>query len=486
MGKWVSFFSILLCFSANAAKKEVQYLIQFTDPSLESQPALQDYKSKSLKIEKVTKDWSLITAPKGLIDEKSLMKDSSVAWIQPNYPLEIFEDYQLQDHLRRQVLERYLAKNPQLKMVWGNPKDNPDFALPEVTKKGVDPLLKNQWGMTDVGLSEAWSTTQGSEKMIVAVIDTGIDYNHPDLIQSLWKNPGEIGKDEQGRDQANNGVDDDQNGFVDDVIGWDFVSNDNKPYDLSKASWSILLSGGNPGHGTHCAGSIAAQADNSIGIAGVAPKVKLMALRFLTEKGQGTTADAIRAIKYAVDNGAKILSNSWGSMGENETDNKALQDIVKYAEDHGVLFIAAAGNGRGGRGYDNDESRFAAIPASYDFENIISVAALDSKNELGVFSNWGFKSVDIGAPGVRVLSTVVGNRYSDTVVNVLGLKISWDGTSMATPFVSGAAALYWSAHPEKTWQEVKSALLLNVEAIPSLHGKVSSEGKLNLKKLMGY
>lgn len=297
--------------------------------------------------------------------------------------------------------------------------------------------------MLNIGAQEAWSVTKGNPEMVVAVIDTGVDYTHEDLMPNLWRNPKEI---------PNNGIDDDKNGYIDDVIGWDFVSNDNKPFDLAVEPLQ-LIQGGNPGHGTHCAGNVAARSDSGIGIAGVAPSVSIMSLRFISDKGEGNTADAIKAIRYAVDNGAKVLSNSWGSEGDNpqeDIENKALKETILFAQDRGVLFVAAAGNGHNGVGYDNDTDPNPGFPASYSMDNIISVAALDEQDHLGSFSNWGLRTVDIGAPGVKVFSTTVGGKYSDVVLDMYGFKATWDGTSMATPHVAGAAALFWSAHPEKT------------------------------------
>ncbi|MEN0058019.1 MAG: S8 family serine peptidase, partial [Bdellovibrio sp.] len=214
----------------------------------------------------------------------------------------------------------------------------------------------------------------------------------------------------------------------------------------------------------------------------------IMSLRFITEKGQGTTADAIKAIRYAVDNGAKVLNNSWGSEGEDEDSagNQALKDAIQYAQDNGVLFVAAAGNGHKGVGYDNDTDKAPAYPASYNHDIIISVAALDSHNQLGSFSNWGAQTVDLGAPGVKVFSTVVEQNYSDVVIDKLGFKATWDGTSMAAPHVAGAAALYWSLHPQKTWQEVKAAILGSAQKIPALENKVVSNGKLDVGALIQF
>ena len=317
----------------------------------------------------------------------------------------------------------------------------------------------------------------GDPNVVVAVIDTGVDYTHEDLVYNMWRNPNEI---------PDNNIDDDGNGFVDDIVGWDFVSDDNLPYDLSMNPFQLIFQGGNAGHGTHCAGNIAARAYNGKGITGVAPHVKIMAMRFLSETGQGTTAAAIQAIKYAVDNGAHILSNSWGSQGDdpNDPNTQALKEAIQYAQDHNVLFVAAAGNGRQGAGYDNDSDSKPAYPASYDHGAIISVAALDENDSLGKFSNWGKNTVDIGAPGVKIYSTVPQGKYADTVFDKFGITVNWDGTSMATPFVSGAAALYLSANPSANWLEIKNAILNSSTPIPALSNKSVSGGKLNVLNLM--
>ncbi len=390
---------------------------------------------------------------------------------------------------------RYIQKNYKMKPMLHVPKFGP-LQLPSFTKaapgednpaipstgsggQGADPQFSSQWGLQDIGATAAWRRLgKGSEEVIVAVIDTGVDYTHEDLVDNLWRNTKEI---------PNNGIDDDGNGYIDDLVGWDFVSNDNKPYDKYTAPIQLLLGGGNPGHGTHCAGNVAARGDNGKGIAGVAPNVKIMSLRFISDEGSGTTADAIKAIRYAVDNGARILSNSWGSIGEDPNDpdgNKALKDAIQYALDNDVLFVAAAGNGKQGVGYDNDTDSQPAYPASYDHENILSVAALDENDQLGSFSNWGLRSVDIGAPGVKVFSTVPSSDlYTDTVIDMLGLNITWDGTSMATPHVAGAAALYLSNHPNASFRDMKEAILRSAVKIPALQGKAVSEGKLNLQNL---
>ena len=421
-----------------------------------------------LRTEVLTENWVRVRGNIHTSTFNNFIQSSAVQYSQPNYKIKILENPSF--HLLK---NKHIQSNADLFSLAG--VDNPEIPVAPAIESGNDPLFLKQWGMKDIGTEAAWKFNRGNNNIIVAVIDTGVDYTHEDLLPNLWRNKKEI---------PANGIDDDKNGYIDDIIGWDFLSKDNKPYDLAATSIGELLNGGNPGHGTHCAGNVAAAGTNGKGISGVAPKAQIMVLRFIGNEG-GTTADAIKAIHYAVDNGAKILSNSWGSEGEDPNEgaeNLALRESVSYAESKNVLFIAAAGNGHQGVGYNNDTDPKPAYPASYKNENIISVAALDSANNLGSFSNWGMKSVDIGAPGVKVFSTVVGNKYSDTVIDLL--NATWDGTSMACPHVAGAAALYWSIHPEKSWQDVKAAILNSAKRIPALDGKVFSNGKLNVENLM--
>ncbi len=460
---------LALSIGANGNSKRQDLLIKLA-------PGFTEFQMQGAKVEQLSESWVRVQTPHN-VSIQSLEKNPAVEFVQPNYKITLLEDYSIQDSLRKAALAKMLSRNPPMRDL--AKADNPPIPDAPQTTTGADPLFAKQWGMLDIGVTDAWKKTKGSEEVVVAVIDTGVDYTHEDLLPNLWRNSAEI---------PNNGIDDDGNGYIDDVIGWDFVSNDNKPYDLAMDPIDILFKGGNPGHGTHCAGNVAARGDNGKGVAGVAPNVKIMSLRFISEKGQGTTADAIKAVRYAVDNGAKVMSNSWGSEGEEagSPENQALRDAVQYAQDNGVLFVGAAGNGHKGVGYNNDTDALPSYPASYDHDIIISVAALDVNNNLGSFSNWGAKTVDIGAPGVKVFSTVVDQGYTDVVIDKFGFKATWDGTSMATPHVAGAAALYWSANPTKTWQEVKAAILGSAKSISAMNGKSVSGGKLDVKALMNY
>jgi subtilisin family serine protease len=300
-----------------------------------------------------------------------------------------------------------------------------------------DTNFSSLWGMTRINAPQAWDRTVGSRSIVVAVIDTGVDYNHPDLAANIWRNTREI---------AGNGIDDDGNGFRDDTRGWDFANNDNNPMD-------------DQGHGTHVAGTIGAVGNNRQGVTGVAWNVQIMPLKFLTATGGGTTLNAVRAINYAVANGARILNNSWGGGGF----DMALNNAIANARSRGVIFVAAAGNES-----NNNDSR-PTYPANYNHDNVVSVAATDSADRLANFSNFGRSTVDIAAPGVNILSTARGGGY-----------VSMSGTSMAAPHVAGAAALVWSQNPSMSYSQVINALYSSSDVISGLTTTVAGGRRLNV------
>lgn len=315
-----------------------------------------------------------------------------------------------------------------------------------------DPAINQAWGLKKSDAARAWSVTQGSRDIVVAVIDTGIDVKHEDLAGNLWQNPGEIGKDAQGRDRSTNGVDDDGNGFVDDLYGWNFVSNNNKLDD-------------NHGHGTHIAGIIGAQAGNNRGITGIAPEVSLMILKYYDPKVPGTDnlKNTVASIRYAVKMGAHIINYSGGGTEFSKDEH----DAIAEAEKKGVLFVAAAGNER------SNSDQYHYYPADYKLSNIISVTAIDPSTQVLASSNYGIETVDIAAPGQNILSCLPGSSYGYMT-----------GTSQATAFVSGAGALVMAHKQAFKAVDVKKYILSTGDAQTQLAAKTKTSRQLNLYKAL--
>jgi len=307
-----------------------------------------------------------------------------------------------------------------------------------------DSLFNDLWGLhntgqtggtvdSDIDAPEAWHLTTGSPDIIVAVVDSGVDYNHPDLTANIWTNTGEI---------AGNRIDDDDNGYIDDIRGWDFANDDNNPLDDN-------------GHGTHCSGTIGAVGNNGIGVAGVMWTVQIMPLKFLNRKGSGYTADAVEAILYANSMGAHVISNSWGGGGYSQS----LKDAIDASD---AVMVCAAGNSA------TDTDIIPHYPSSYTSQQIIAVAATDDEDYLASFSNYGPTSVDVAAPGVNILSTYPSKSYA------------WmSGTSMATPHVAGLAGAIQALHPGMTNLEIKERIMATVDRDSALAGKIASGGRIN-------
>lgn len=318
------------------------------------------------------------------------------------------------------------------------------------------------WGMSANNNSNgsraatAWAANKlGSSSVYIGIIDEGYMFNHVDLAANAGVNPGEV---------ANNGVDDDSNGLIDDVYGWDFAGNNNTVFD-----------GTADDHGTHVAGTIGAVGGNGIGVAGVVWNVKMIGAKFLGSTG-GTTANAIKSVDYFTDlklrHGLNIVAtnNSWGGGGFSQ----ALKDAIDRANNAGILFVAAAGNS----GTNNDAT--PSYPSGYTSANIIAVASITSTGGLSSFSQFGATTVDLGAPGSGIWSTVpvaVGKGKNATVGSGYA---SYNGTSMATPHVTGAVALYKSLNPSATAPQIKAAILGSTTPTASLAGKTVTGGRLNV------
>jgi len=332
----------------------------------------------------------------------------------------------------------------------------PDYRV-HATELPNDPAFPLQWGLrnigqyvlgvpgtpgADVGAVEAWNIAIGLPSIQIAIIDTGVDYTHADLTDNMRGRPLEL---------PGNHLDDDHNGWIDDTYGYDFANGDSDPMDDNS-------------HGTHVAGILGAHTDNGFGVAGVAWKCQIVALKFLDSEGFGDTSLAADAMEYVIDNGIPISNNSWGGEGYSQT----MRDVLAVADAHGHLFIAAAGN----ESSNNDV--IDHYPSNYDLPNIIAVAATNNLDQPASFTNFGATTVDLGAPGVAIYSTIPGDSF--------GYK---GGTSMATPFVSGAAALLMSHAPALTSHEVRDRILDTVRPAPLLVGLTATGGILNLPAALG-
>jgi subtilisin family serine protease len=364
-----------------------------------------------------------------LVDQYQAMSDV-VEYVQPNFQIA------LDDSVDRN--SRPVALEP-------NPVGAPN-----------DPLFGDQWALNNTGQNggkanahidalKAWAKTRGSAEVVVAVLDTGVDYTHKDLAENMWIRPANV---PQYVDQ--------ELGTIDDIHGYDAEANAGDPMDDN-------------GHGTHCAGIIGAEGNNGEGISGINWNVKIMPLKFLGRGGFGNVNDAIEAINYAIERkksgvNLRVINASWGSTQR----SKALEDAIKAAGEAGILFVAAAGNS------STDNDRRAHYPSNYDLPNMLSVAALDRNDQLASFSNYGAKTVHVAAPGREITSTWLGDQYREA-----------SGTSMAAPQVAGIAALILASEPKLSMEKLRERIMKSSDPIDTLLGKVVVGGRLNAAKALG-
>ncbi len=398
-----------------------------------------------------------------LIKYEPEVRSATAAYYQTQYEVTTMKSFNAigVDHVK---LPQTMTVEGALEVFQSDP--NVEYAEPNYYRYATgtpnDALFGLLWGMhntgqtvngtagipdADIDAPEAWDITTGSSSVVVAVVDSGVSTLSVvnDLSGNIWSNPGEI---------PENGIDDDSNGYVDDVVGWDFVFDDNSPNDAN-------------GHGTHVAGTVAAVGNNSTGVTGVSWSTKIMALRFLDARGSGSTEDAISAILYANAKGAHVINNSWGGDGYNQS----LKDAIDASS---AVVVCAAGNGGSDRiGDDNDAVPF--YPASYTSSNLIAVAATDQNDNRASFSNYGPTSVDVAAPGVNILSTLSTGGYGYLA-----------GTSMAAPHVAGLAALIHtvsssasSGNRTLAATDIIQTIKDTVDPLSSLSGVIATGGRIN-------
>jgi hypothetical protein len=363
-----------------------------------------------------------------------LEQDSNVEYAEPNFIYEIVKPivespiHNILEQMEDETVYNYTPVDAKFNTLWG------------LHNTGRNPGAPGTAG-ADVDAKKAWEITTGDRAIKIAVIDTGIDYNHPDLKDQMWTNEAEL--------NGKPGVDDDGNGYVDDIHGYDFANNDGDPKDGHS-------------HGTHCAGTIGAS-HNSIGVAGVMKDVQFVAIKFLTDRGSGSTEGAIKSVDYATKMNVDLMSNSWGGGGRSQ----ALHDAIQRASDAGIIFTAAAGNSK-----TNNDVR-PHYPSNYQIDNVVSVAATTSQDKLASFSCYGKTTVHIAAPGHQIMSTTKNGGYA-----------SYSGTSMATPHVSGVLGLLLAHEGRMPHTDMKERLLATSEPISALRGKTINGGRINAYNLL--
>ena len=408
-------------FAANAPAVPGQFVVKIKQGKLPlAAPGYNKILGGTVK-QTISQDLRLVLVERPVVEQsefsvQALSKNSIVEYAEPNFIYKAISG------------SPNLPNDPELGKLWGliNTGQNTTGDMGDITgKPGFD-----------IGAQEAWMVETGSQDILVAVIDTGVNHRNLDLMDNMYTNMAEL--------NGKAGVDDDNNGYVDDVHGYDFANKDGDAMD-------------DYGHGTHVSGTIGAIGNNGSGVVGVAWNVKILPIKFLAANGSGTLADAVAAIEYGIKMGAKIMNNSWGG-GE---FTQSLYDVIAKARDANILFVAAAGN------ESNNNDTNPAYPASYQIENVVSVAAMNPDGTMASFSNFGTNSVHLGAPGSNILS-----------YGLNGIE-AMSGTSMACPHVVGVAALLWSQNINQSFQTIKDRMISGSRPFASLRGRVASGGMVN-------
>lgn len=378
-----------------------------------------------------------------------------------SFPQAQIEVWELNDERSFNTLQAYASQNANILYI------EPDYIY-QMNQTPDDPYFGKQWGLSNLGqtggttgadvkISNLWNQHTGNKSIVTGVIDTGIDWGHEDLVDNIWQNLAEDFDGDghtiewiDGSWQLDpgdlNNIDEDKNGYTDDLVGWDFVNDDNNPFDDN-------------GHGTHVAGIMGAKGNNGKGITGVSWTTQMMALKAFDNKGAGSVLSILPALEYARNMGARLTNNSWGGPAYSQV----LYDEIALANTTGILCISAAGNNA------NNNSATPMYPGSFDLANVICVTATNHKDELARFSNYSHDLVDLAAPGKDIFSTLPGNAY--------GYK---SGTSMAAPMVAGAICLLWSQNTLSTHHQIKEILYSTVDQLPGLAGKCVTGGRINL------
>lgn len=495
-----SVLSIFFCFiHASWAEDGVasnELLVRYRDPQNSINQAVAVSKKLSsqtpVEVRVVNESEGLVqlrftTATQTQRAHQALLQSSEVLQVSPNFL------YRPAIHLRAHPVSQNRSFNPLgaafLSLAWRilpfpDPGSShhfiPDVNLtPEFLDQGPDPLAARDWAWEAVHMPEGLPQAVQGSPVVVAVIDSGVDYNHEDLIGAMWRNP----------------IDSHQ-------VGYDFVHQHARPFDVVRFDMDGCLKDSkcklgfnvgdylsNPGHGTHCAGHVAAVANNGRGIRGMGSpaKTQVMALKFLRDAGElhagyADDAAAIQSIDYAISHGAKVINTSWGTrLNRALAEESELKKAMIRAQQAGIIVVVAAGND----GIDQDSILNPNYPAAFNMDHMIVVAAHDRSNQLAQFSSFGQKSVHISAPGTRIFSTLVGNRYGDVMAAYQDPQgqfheMDWEGTSMAAPMVAGAVALVWSIHPGENYHQIRDRILRSARKIPGHEGKTLTGGILDV------